>query len=93
MDYIKGHFPSLLQFDLPDVMDVMEVIGNLKISAEGHDEIGASLVKSVSSSITEPLIAKVILLYKSGDPIYFTNYRPTSFLPSFSKILEELVQC
>jgi hypothetical protein len=29
-DNIKGHFPSLLQFDPPDVM---EVIGNLKISA------------------------------------------------------------
>ena len=55
MDYIKGHFPSLLQFDLPDVMEVMEVIGNLKISAEGHDEIDASQVKSVSSLITEPL--------------------------------------
>lgn len=33
-------------------------------------------------------IAKVIPLYKSGDPSNFTNYRPISILSCFSKILE-----
>ena len=30
-------------------------------------------------------------LFKSGDPQYFSNYRPVSILPIFSKILEQLV--
>ena len=32
-----------------------EIIGKLKLSAPGHDDIGASLIKHVSSSILEPL--------------------------------------
>lgn len=34
-------------------------------------------------------IACVICLFKSGDKPTFTNYRPVSVLPAFSKILEE----
>lgn len=36
-------------------------------------------------------LAKVIPLFKSGDSSMFTNYRPISVLPSFSKVLEKLV--
>ncbi len=35
-------------------------------------------------------IAKVMPLFKSGDSHNFTNYRPVSLLPQFSKILEKL---
>ena len=35
-------------------------------------------------------IAKVIPLFKAGDKSLFTNYRPVSLLPQFSKILEKL---
>ena len=33
----------------------MKIIGKLKPSAPGHDDISASLIKSVSSSIVKPL--------------------------------------
>ena len=34
--------------------------------------------------------AKVVPLFKAGDKCNFTNYRPVSLLPQFSKILEKL---
>ena len=36
-------------------------------------------------------IARVIPLFKSGDKSSFTNYRPVSVLPAFSKILEKVI--
>lgn len=36
-------------------------------------------------------IARVIPLFKSNDPMTFSNYRPVSVLPLFSKILERLM--
>ena len=34
--------------------------------------------------------AQIILIYKSGDKDTFTNYRPISILPAFSKLLEKM---
>ena len=36
-------------------------------------------------------IAKVLCIFKSGDPTSISNHRPISILPSLSKILEKLV--
>jgi len=36
-------------------------------------------------------IARVCPVFKSGDQTDFTNYRPISVLPAFSKIFEKLV--
>ncbi len=38
-----------------------------------------------------PRVAKVIPIYKSGEKTLFTNYRPISILPAFSKLLEKIV--
>ena len=35
-------------------------------------------------------IAKVVPLFKAGDKSKFTNYRPVSLLPQFSKVFEML---
>ena len=35
--------------------------------------------------------AKVVPVFKSGDPSIFTNYRPISVLPFFSKVFAKIV--
>ena len=35
-------------------------------------------------------IARIIPLYKAGENDLFTNYRPVSLLPQFSKVLEKI---
>ena len=40
---------------------------------------------------SEIKIANVVPIYKSGDEMLFSNYRPVSVLPVFSKLLERLV--
>ena len=36
-------------------------------------------------------VARIIPLLKSGDPMIFSNYRPVSVLPAFSKIYERIM--
>ena len=50
-------------------------------------------LKSLSSGIvpSKLKIAKVVPLFKSGDCLDMSNYRPISLLSSFSKILEKIV--
>ena len=68
----------------------------MKISIE-QTEIAVPLTHVVNLSLSTgnvPLnmkIAKVIPIFKSGDRSLFTNYRPISILPVFSKILEKIV--
>lgn len=50
------------------------------------------LTHTFSSGIVpqELKLAKIIPIYKAEDPPIFTNYRPTSILPSILSILEKL---
>ena len=36
-------------------------------------------------------IAEIVPIYKCGDPLECSNYRPTSLLSNFSKIFEKLL--
>ena len=61
------------------------------------DLISSPLIHSISLSIRSGIvphqlkIARVIPLYKSGERDIFTNYRPVSVLPAFSKFWERVV--
>ena len=61
------------------------------------DVVCEPLTKMINLSLlsgivpTKMKIARVIPVHKSGDCNQFTNYRPVSVLPVFSKILEEAV--
>lgn len=51
----------------------------------------ANLSFSSGTFPKELKIANVVPLFKSGDDMIFTNYRPVSVLPVFSKLLERLM--
>jgi hypothetical protein len=59
--------------------------------------IAKPLTHIINLSIThgivpnEMKIARFIPLFKSSDRTLFTNYRPISILPSFSKFLERVI--
>ena len=59
--------------------------------------IAEPLAHIINLSITSGIvpdqmkIARVVPLFKAGDRLLFTNYRPVSILPSFSKFLEKVV--
>ena len=74
--------------------------------APGHDDININVLKKIApyivqlltylinscfqSGIVPNVITKVTLILKSGDTEVFSNYRPLSVLPVFSKVLEKL---
>ena len=89
-----------------EVMDVITNLklsspGWDNISAKVVKHIARSILRpfthicnlSFSSGIVpiEMKLACVIPIFKSGDTSSFTNYRPISVLPVFSKILEKLI--
>ena len=61
------------------------------------DRIIFPIISIINLSITSGIvpnqlkIARVIPLFKSGEQDIFTNYRPVSVLPAFSKILERVM--
>ena len=57
------------------------------------DPLGHIINLSITHGIVpdQMKIARVIPLFKAGDRSLFTNYRPISILPSFSKFLEKVV--
>ena len=70
---------------------------SMNLIKESIDIIISPLTCIINLSITSGIvpkqlrIARVISLFKSGEQDIFTNYRPVSVLPAFSKILERVM--
>ena len=70
---------------------------SMNLIKDSIDKIIFPITSIINLSITSGIvlnqmkIAQVIPLFKSGERDIFTNYRPVSVLPAFSKILERLM--
>ena len=64
-----------------------------KSCVDGFEPITYMVSESLRVGICplELKIAKVVPVFKSGDPRLFTNYRPISVLPFLSKVFEKIV--
>ena len=69
----------------------------IKILKKVLPSIGNPLMYVINLSLSQGVVpselkkAKVIPLFKGGDPVLLNNYRPISILPSISKILEKIM--
>ena len=68
---------KIIKTSCPLIIQPLTHIFNLSLSTGGFPD--------------ELKIARIIPLFKSGDPQNFSNYRPVSVLPILSKILERLM--
>ena len=70
---------------------------SMNVIKDSTDKIIFPITGIINLSITSGIvpnqlkIARVIPLFKSGEQDIFTNYRPVSVLPAFSKILERVM--
>jgi hypothetical protein len=69
--------PGIAKHSLPHIVKPLTHIFNLSITSG-----------FVPTKLKQ---AKVIPIHKNNDPSQFTNYRPISVLPAFSKLLEKLM--
>ena len=69
----------------------------IKIIHQSFQNIAQPLVTIINTSLSTGVfpeslkIAKVIPVFKADDPTLFSNYRPISILPAFSKLFEKVM--
>ena len=69
----------------------------IKIINQSFQNIAQPLVTIINTSLSTGVfpeslkIAKVIPVFKADDPTLFSNYRPTSIPPAFSKLSEKVM--
>lgn len=66
LDFISSDFPPFSSFEPPDTQEISDLIDELKLSAAGHDNISAFLVKQVKEHILQPLVHILSLSLKTG---------------------------
>ena len=70
---------------------------SMKIIHRSFQNIAQPLVTIINTSLSTGVfpeslkIAKVIPVFKADDPALFSNYRPISILPAFSKLFEKVM--
>jgi len=64
-----------------------------KIIGYIHKELTIIINQMIKSSIfpNDLKVAKIIPIYKKGNPELFTNYRPIALLPAISKVFEKIL--
>lgn len=62
----ENNYSCLTEFDPPTPNEVLQIILKMREAAPGNDEIRASLIKKVASSIIEPLTYVLSLSLKTG---------------------------
>ena len=69
----------------------------IKIIHQSFQNIAQPLVTIINTWLSTGVfpeslkIAKVIPVFKADDPTLFSNYRPISILPAFSKLFEKVM--
>ena len=78
---------------LPQVLIIYQWVQSKSVSIVSFSPLTTIFNLSITTGAVpnEMKIARVIPLYKSGAHNVFTNYRPVSILPAFSKILEKIM--
>ena len=95
-DFLSGSFQESISFN-PTTKDEIITIAQSFASgkATGFDNIPMAHIMNLSIShgiVPDQIkIARVVPLFKADDQSLFTNYRPVSVLPSFSKFLERII--
>ena len=70
---------------------------SMKIVQQSFQNIAQPLVTIINTLLSKGVfpeslkIAKVIPVFKADDPILFSNHRPISILPAFSKLFEKVM--
>ena len=84
MLHLKSSSPGYDGITLPILKHIFQIIANTLTHL-----INLSLQNGIVPN--EIKIAKVTPIYKTNDPSQFTNYRPISVLPIFSKLFEKVM--
>ena len=70
---------------------------SIKIIHQSFQNIAQPLVTIINTSLSTSVfpeslnIARVIPVFKADDPTLFSNYRPISIFPAFSKLFEKVI--
>ena len=107
--FIENEVNQSIYLEKTTNKELVKIIGDLKNSSHGPDDIRTDVFKETFDLYITPLvhvinlslakgyfpnelkIARVMPIFKSGDPLEIKNYRPISVLNVFSKLFEKVM--